>query len=191
MHAAVLADLEVGEVEAECLHLPDEAVQLPICEPRSAGGAPARPGGCAGRRAAPPVRQTPWRDLRGASPRCARPRSGGTADTARRAPAPRWRARCPDDLSRERSWMRKRSSGGVVVGIRRKTDADSSCRGFEAAEDVLRLDEHRLAGDLRGDLRVAVTIATHPAAESAETPALDGGRVPPSDRRRAPPLSSR
>ena len=37
MHAAVLADLEVGEVEAEGLHLPDEAMELAECQPRSAG----------------------------------------------------------------------------------------------------------------------------------------------------------
>jgi len=41
------------------------------------------------------------------------------------------------------------------------------CR-LESAQDVLRLDEHRLPGDLGGDLRVAVAIAADPAPESQE-----------------------
>ena len=57
MHAAVLAHLELGQVEAERLHLPDQVLQLAVCLPQRAGRRQAaleRPAGRRSRSAAEP-----------------------------------------------------------------------------------------------------------------------------------------
>ena len=50
--------------------------------------------------------------------------------------------------------------------VGRQRPADPGGRGLEPEQDVLRLDPHRLGGDLGGDGRVAVAVASHPAAEA-------------------------
>ncbi len=41
VHAAVLADLQLGQMEPEGLHLPDQVLQLSVRLPRGAGGGQA------------------------------------------------------------------------------------------------------------------------------------------------------
>ena len=167
MHAAVLADLEVGEVEAEGLHLPDEPVQLPVCRASGRRLAPARPGGFGGHPAARPVARRRSRDPPGGWQRFDRQPSAGTAGTARPGERASMAAPRPPRIScAERSLLRKAWSGGVVSASAVRPDADPGGRSLEAAQDVLRLNEHRLAGDLGSDLRIAVAVAPDPAPEA-------------------------
>ena len=184
MHATVLADLEVGEVKAEGLHLPDEAVQLPVCQPRSAGAHQRL------LEAAQVVEQLFRSRVRhGEVPAARRFDSLGhdQEELPVRLPGrPRLdgrAARAPTISRASGSRMRKRSSGRRCRRIRGQPAADASGRGFEAAQDVLRLDEHGLAGDVGGDLRVAVAIPTHPAAESQKRRRLRGSGAALARRR--------
>ncbi len=56
--------------------------------------------------------------------------------------------------------------GGHRVG--RERSADPGDRGFEAAQDMIRVDAHRFHGHLGGDRGIAIAIAAHPATQSDE-----------------------
>ena len=165
MHAAVLTDLEIREVKAERLRLPDELVQLSI----RLAGSPRR-----GERILYPEKVVD--QLIRARVGQGEVRAAGCSDSLGneqeelavglpwRPPANR-RCASAGDLSRDAKAAEKACVGrrGRVVGG--QPSADAGARSFQTAKNVLGLDEQGLAGDLSGDVRVPVSITADPAAE--------------------------
>ncbi len=166
MHRAVLAYLEIDEVKAKGLHLPDELVQLAIRLPRRAG-----------RRerileAAEIIEQL-------ARPRISNRQVGATGcadtlgDEQEELPVRLSRGAfldgcgaSADDVPRRAEAAEEARRGRRGRGIGGQGGADAGGGRLQPAEDVLRLDEHRLARHLGGDLRISVAITADPASES-------------------------
>src|ERR1700730_9318503 len=83
-----------------------------------------------------------------------------------RRPRANRRGASADGLPRDAKAVEKARIGRRGCGIGGQPRADAGARSFQPAEDVLGLDEHRLAGHLGCDVWVSVTITADPAAES-------------------------
>src|SRR5579863_8755324 len=177
MRATVLADLQISEMEAEGLRLPDELVQLAIRLAWRAGVGKRRlerskvveqflgPRACEGEIAA-----TCRRDALGAQQEELPVRLTRCACLDGDGPV-------ADDVSSGAEPAEKAVVGWRALDVGRETGADSRGCGFQPAEDVLRLDEQCLARDLGGDLRVAVAVAADPAAEAEKRGSARGPRA--------------
>ena len=188
MHGRVLAHLELGEVEAERLDLPEQLLQVPVGLARRAAPARASPARRAGRRAAARGRGRRGRHRARASRRsCARAaaRCGGAARSGERF-AISVAASSSAALSRcQQREQRVARRGGR--GIQRQPAPDAVRGALEAEEHVLARDRGGLAGDGCRHERVAVAVAADPRPDAHER-AHDGRarRLPrdPAGRRR-------
>ncbi len=168
MHRRVLTHLELGEVEAERLDLPDQLLQVPVRLPGRPGGgervlhdaqvgrAAARGRGRRGRRRACASRRSCAR----AAARC-----GGAArwGSGSRSPWPRPRPRLQALPQRDEGVARRRGRR-----VERQTASDAQGGALQAEQHVLAGDAGRLARDGRGDEGVAVAVAADPGAEAHE-----------------------
>src|SRR5580700_11473124 len=146
MHAAVLTDLEIREVKAERLRLPDELVQLSI----RLAGSPRR-----GERildAEKVVDQLIRARVRQGEVRAARcsdslgNQQEELAVGLTRRPRANRRGASAGDPSRGAKPAEKASVGWRGRGVGGQPRADAAARGFQPAKNVLGLDEHGLAG---------------------------------------------
>ena len=168
VHLAVLADLQLGEVEPEGLGLPDEVLELAV-------GLPVRPGGGQGlldgaqvgeERLGVRVGQVGVALAGGAQP------GGGV----QQEPAVRLVGRAVGDLRQQRRLsgagrgerIEQGLRGGGEVAVGGEGAGDPVAGGLQAAQHVLGLDAHRLAGHLVGDVGVAVAVAADPGPVADE-----------------------
>src|ERR1019366_6354361 len=166
MDAAMLTDLQVGEVKAECLHLPHESMQLSIRLARS-----TRVVECGLERAE--IIEELVRSRVGQRQIGTAGRADALGHQEEELPVRFARGPCRDgggELAGDLSSCSKPGEealigrGAHVINGQSGTDARGG--GLQAAEDVIRLNEHRLAGHARGDLWVPVAVAADPAAEA-------------------------
>ena len=168
VHLGVLAQLELGEVKAEGLHLPDEPLQVAVRGARRA---------CRDQRS---LHHGQVLDqlvgARVGEVRVAAPRRGDPLRHHEQRPAVRLVGRVGRDLGGEdlgqltlplpqREQLGRRRRARAVV---RQGAAGAARRGLERREDVLGRDDGGGAGHVRRHVRVAVAVAPDPRAEADE-----------------------
>jgi hypothetical protein len=164
----MLTDLQLGEVEAERLDLPDQVLQLPVrlaYRTRLDQGVLHDPqvGEEVGRAVVAQV---------GVAPPGGLDAFGGVQDELAVRLARRALGDVGDQLGLGRAGAGQRAAQGgggwCRALVRRERAADAGAGEAQGAQDVVRLDPDRLAGDLRGDVRVAVAVAADPATDAQE-----------------------